>query len=154
VVIFSAQIGDLLGLQFPADVRIPAEFLGKWECYFEHLASVNWHTVGLSAFSLAIVLFWPRVTKKVPSPLVAMVMGTLAALVLGLHVETIGSRFGGIPSTLPAPSLPDIGFNRMGWSQLHALIGPAVVIALLAAIESLLSAVVADGMIGGQHRPN
>jgi SulP family sulfate permease len=154
VVIFSAQIADLLGLTFPSDVKIPAEFLGKWECYLEHLASVNWHTVGLSAFTLTVLLLWPRVTKKIPSPLVAMIAGTLAALALGLNVATIGTRFNGIPSTLPAPSLPDIGFNREGLDRLHALIGPAVVIALLAAIESLLSAVVADGMIGGRHRPN
>jgi SulP family sulfate permease len=149
VVIFSSQIADLLGLHFPAGTRVPAEFLGKWELYAEYLDTLNWHTVGLAAFSLAVLLLWPRVTKKVPAPLVAMVLGTLGALALGLQVETIGSRFNGIPSTLPAPALPAITFSR-----LHELMGPAVIIALLAAIESLLSAVVADGMIGGRHRPN
>jgi SulP family sulfate permease len=95
------------------------------------------------------LILWPKVTRKAPASLVALATATLLALCLGLQVETIGSRFGGIPNMLPAPQWPAFSLERV-----RELLGPAFTIAILAAIESLLSAVVADGMIGGRHKPN
>jgi SulP family sulfate permease len=146
VVIFSSQVNDLLGLGLD---NVPADFLSKWEVYFAHLGAVNWQAAGLSSACLAVLLLWPRVTHRFPAPLVAMLAATVAAWALGLDVETIGKRFGSVPNVLPSPELPSVSFGR-----LRDLMGPAMVIAILAAIESLLSAVVADGMIGGRHRPN
>jgi SulP family sulfate permease len=146
VVIFSSQISDLLGLRLE---RPPADLVHKWETYFSHLHHMHWPTVALSSASLALLFLWPHVTRKVPAPLVAMLAATVAAYALGLDVETIGSRFGGIPCALPMPALPEVNPQRV-----QSLLGPALTIAILAAIESLLCAVVADGMIGGRHRPN
>jgi sulfate permease, SulP family len=150
VVIFSSQINDLLGLGIE---KAPAPFLEKWSVYYEHIQSVSWPAVGMSILCLTTLVLWPKVTRKVPAPLMAMLLGTAAALflkhVFAIEVETIGSRFGGIPNSLPAPHLPSVSLQ-----QFRELIGPAATIAILAAIESLLSAVVADGMIGGRHKPN
>jgi len=101
----------------------------------------------LSAISLVILTAWPRISRRIPSPFVALLIATLLVPLLGLDVETIGSRFGALSAKLPRPSLPDFGAV-----EIKQLISPAVTIALLAAIESLLSAVVADGMIGTRHR--
>jgi SulP family sulfate permease len=128
---------------------VPPEFLAKWQSYLAASNTVSWETAGLAAFTLAILGLWPRFTHKVPGPIVALILSTALAQALGLQVETIGTRFGGLPHGLPVPVLPDIP-----WRQLPALIRPATTVALLAAIESLLSAVVADGMIGGRHRSN
>jgi SulP family sulfate permease len=149
VVIFSSQVNDLLGLGM---AKVPAEFFDKWKEYGEavYRGSVHGPTVGLSAFSLAVLLLWPRVTRKVPASLLAMILATLAALALNLDVATIGSKFGGIPRSLPEPSWPE----GVSVARLRELSGPALTIAILAAVESLLSAVVADGLIGGRHRPN
>jgi SulP family sulfate permease len=146
LIIFSSQVKDLLGLGMG---DVPVEFIEKWRAYAEHLSSFNPEAVGVAALALAIILFWPRVNRRIPGPFVALIVTTLLVRVLGLDVETIASRFGAIPSSLPAPSLPRVDLATVG-----ALIGPAVTIALLAGIESLLSAVVADGMIGGRHRSN
>jgi SulP family sulfate permease len=146
VVIFSSQVNDLLGLRIE---HVPADFWHKWDAYYQHLGNLSWQTAGLSAVCLAILIAWPRLTRKVPGALVVLVVATLLTYGLGLQVETIGSRFGGIPHVLPAPRLPDVSLARM-----RELLGPAATIAILAAIESLLCAVVADGMIGGRHKPN
>ena len=111
--------------------------------------TVNTYAAGVTAFTLLIRAFWPRISHRVPSPLVALLAGTIGVQLLDLPVETIGSRFGAIPSTLPSPVLPSVTF-----AELRALVGPALAIATLGSIESLLSAVVADGMIGGRHRSN
>jgi SulP family sulfate permease len=103
----------------------------------------------LSLVTISIIIFWPRITHKIPGSLIAILVTTIAAFVLHLHVETIGSRFGSIPSTFPSPSVP-----RLDVDAIKQLIRPAFAIALLGGIESLLSAVVADGMIGGNHRSN
>lgn len=145
-IIFSSQIKDLLGLQMGA---VPPDFVDKWMSYADVFDSTDPVAVAVSAGTLAILMIWPRVSHRIPAPFVAMVAATAAVQLLDLPVETIGSRFGGIPSTLPAPSLPE-----MPWSRMRELISPALTIALLAAIESLLSAVVADGLIGGRHRSN
>jgi SulP family sulfate permease len=109
--------------------------------------------VGTAAATLLILVFWPKVSRKIPAPFVALIGVTVAVRALGLDVETIGSRFGAIPSGLPRPSLP-FDLAMLSPATLGPLVQPAFTIALLAAIESLLSAVVADGMIGGRHRSN
>ncbi|HEU4628616.1 MAG TPA: SulP family inorganic anion transporter [Gemmatimonadaceae bacterium] len=146
VIIFSSQVKDFLGLRMGA---VPAEFVEKWRAFAEHANAVNPAAVGTAGIALAIILLWPRVSHRVPGPFVALIVTT--ALVQGFHlpVETIGSRFGTIDATVPHPVLPALSF-----AQVTTLVGPAFTIAALGAIESLLSAVVADGMIGGRHRSN
>jgi sulfate permease, SulP family len=146
LIIFSSQIKDLLGLEMG---EVPAEFLAKWTAYAANLSTVNPHAIGVAGLALLIILLWPKVSHRIPGPFVALLVTTALVPLLGLEVETIGSRFGAIPSSLPAPSLP-----RVELAMIPALVGPAFTIALLAAVESLLSAVVADGMIGGRHRSN
>ncbi|HMP75159.1 MAG TPA: sulfate permease [Kiritimatiellia bacterium] len=146
ILIAVTQVRDLLGLEMPAP---PAEFIEKLVAYAEHLGSINPHACGLAALAFAIILLWPRVTRRVPGSLVAILVLTPLAAWLQWPVETIGSRFGSVPTMLPAPALPDID-----WAQLPKLFQPALAIALLGGIESLLSAVVADGMTGRRHRSN
>ncbi len=147
LIIFSSQVKDLLGLRIEGVV--PAEFLGKWEANFQALGTIHLPTVLLSLLSLAILLFWPKINRKIPASLVAILLVTALVRFFGIQVETIGSRFGELPAGLPAPALPDFT-----WAQIKGLISPAFTVALLGAIESLLSATVADGMIEGRHRPN
>ena len=144
VIILSSQVKDLLGLRMGA---IPPDFVDKWGAYFSALPTIDGATLALSAATLAVLIFLPRLTKKIPSPFAALVFATAAAAIFGLPVETIGSRFGALPRGLPMPHLPTVDFKTAA-----ALVRPATVVALLAAIESLLSAVVADGMIGSRHR--
>jgi SulP family sulfate permease len=146
LIIFSGQVKDLLGLQVGA---LPADFLGKWAEYGRHLGQVSPAAVLVSGITLAILILWPRLNLRVPGPFVALVITTVMVHALDLRVETIGSRFGAIDVGFPRPSLPQVSF-----ATVSSLIGPAFTIALLAGIESLLSAVVADGMIGGKHRSN
>ncbi len=145
VIIFSSEIKDFLGLQMGA---VPPAFLAKWAA-FAGAAGVNPYAIGIATLALAIIVFWPRVSHRIPGPFVALIATTLLAHVLDLPLETIGSRFGAIAASVPHPTMPHLSVE-----QITALVGPAFTIALLAAVESLLSAVVADGMIGGQHRPN
>jgi len=105
--------------------------------------------LGLGVATVLVLIYWPRVTSRVPGPLVAIAAATLLVSLFQLPVETIGDRYGAVPSTLPHPRIPEVGVE-----QLRALVQPAIAIALLAAIESLLSAMVADGMIGTRHRSN
>lgn len=146
VLIFSSQIKDFLGLQMGA---VPAGFTEKWEAYALNMASVNWYACGLAMASVLIIALWPRITRKVPGSLIAILVTTAAVAWFSLPVETIGSRFGSIPSSLPAPVIPQFSL-----ATIKSLIQPAFTIALLGGIESLLSAVVADGMMGGRHRSN
>lgn len=146
LIIFSSQVRDLLGMQLD---EVPSEFIDKWAEYAHHFNSIQPAAVLISGVALAIILFWPRVTHTIPGPLVALLATTGMVHLFGLEVETIGSRFGEIPRTLPMPRLPTIE-----WAKVHELISPALSIALLAGIESLLSAVVADGMTGRRHRSN
>src|SRR5437667_751017 len=128
---------------------VPADFVGKWHAIGAHLDTIDpWALlVGLTA--LAIIVGWPLVNRRVPSPFVALSAATAMVRLLPFPAETIGSRFGAINAALPAPALPAVAPQ-----QLPGLMAPAFTIALLGAIESLLSAVVADGMIGGRHRSN
>jgi sulfate permease, SulP family len=147
VLIFSTQIKDFFGLQV---AKVPSEFIEKMRVLIGGLGSTQWLTLVVSAVSLAIILFWPkRLQRRVPGSIVALVLGTAAVAIFSLPVETIGSRFGGIPQGLPSPHLPAIA-----WGSLQSLLQPALTIALLAAIESLLCAVVADGMVDDRHNSN
>lgn len=146
VVIFSTQIKDFLGLQIE---NIPADFVEKWLVYFQHLGSINWMAFAIATGTVLIALNFYRITTKIPGSLVAIVLATLLVHVFDLPVETIESRFGDIPNTIAMPQIPNLNFKII-----QQLIEPAMAIALLGAIESLLSSVVADGMIGGKHRSN
>ena len=146
VLIFSSQIKDFLGLQMGA---VPAGFLDKWQLYIVHSASINWYALLVASVTVIIILLWPFITHKIPGSLVAIIITTITVFLLKLPVETIASRFGHIPSALPVPSLPAFDFK-----VIKNLVQPAFTIALLGGIESLLSALVADGMIGGRHRSN
>jgi SulP family sulfate permease len=145
VIIFSQQVKDLLGLQMET---MPPEFFERWTAYAT-ATGFNPAAAALSALSLAIIFLWPKVERRVPGPFVALIGVTIIAHALNLDVETIGSRFGVISASIPKPHVPDLTF-----AQVISLIGPAFTIALLGAIESLLSAVVSDGMTGGRHRSN
>ena len=146
IIIFSSQIKDFLGLRMGA---VPSGFIEKWQAYLHSFGTASAETVAVAAGSLVTIALWPRITRRIPGTLVALVGATLAVQLLHLDAETIGSRFGSIPSTIPMPSIPAISLETM-----RAMFGPALSIAMLGAIESLLSAVVADGMIGGRHRSN
>jgi SulP family sulfate permease len=146
VIIFSGQIKDLLGLQMG---KVPADFMEKWVAYGEHFAKISLPTVLIAAGTLVVLIVWPRISRMLPAPFVAMILATLAVRLFHLPVETIGSRFGTVPSSFPPPHLPALQL-----ANIKELISPAITVALLAAIESLLSAVVADGMIGTRHKSN
>jgi SulP family sulfate permease len=147
VLIFSTQIKDFCGIAID---KVPSEFVEKMTALFEHAGTFQWPTLLLAAASLAIILLWPgKWQRRVPGSIVALVLATAAVSIFHLPVETLGSRFGGIPQGLPAPHLPAVT-----WVKIHELFQPALTIALLAAIESLLCAVVADGMIDDQHDSN
>ena len=146
LIIFSTQIRDFLGLQM--DV-VPADFLSRMKAYVFSMQSVNPYAAALAVLAFVILYFWPRITHKIPGSLVAIVVITAIVKMFELPVETIGSRFGSVPNLLPAPHLPHFSFELA-----RQVFPSAVTIALLAAIESLLSAVVADGMTGMRHRSN
>ena len=146
LIIFSSQVKDLLGLEMGA---VPAAFLAKWADFARHFDSLNPWALAVAATTLFIIVVWPRLERRVPGPFVALLVTTALVRLFHLPVETIGSRFGVIDAGLPRLQLP-----HATWAMLGALSGPAFTIALLAGIESLLSAVVADGMIGGRHRSN
>ncbi len=150
IIIFSSQVKDFLGLRMGP---VPADFIPKWRAMLAHIGSVNPPALVVALVTLAILIAWPRINRRIPGPFVALVVGTLLVQVLHLDVETIGSRFGPIHASLPRPCFP-VQIGALTWSDLRNLVQPAITIALLAAIESLLSAVVADGMIGGRHRSN
>ncbi len=146
VVIFSTQIKDFMGMQIQ---DVPVDFIEKWAVYFEHLNTVNWLAFAIGLCTVAIALNFNRITSKLPGSLVAILLATGIVYFFDLPVETIESKFGNIPNTLKLPEIPEINFGII-----QKMIEPAIAIALLGAIESLLSAVVSDGMIGGRHRSN
>jgi SulP family sulfate permease len=146
LIIAAAQMRDLFGLSMPA---VPADFIEKLAAYGTSAASWSPWALGVGLATLAILIFWPRVTPRVPAPLLALVVVTIAVRLLGIPIETITDRFGAVPHTLPAPSLP-----TLPWHAIRELFPSAFAIAILAGIESLLAAVVSDGMTGGRHRSN
>lgn len=145
VIIFSSQIKDFFGLSIE---HFPVEFIEKWQSIFSNFHTTNFYALGIGLLSLVIIFGTPKISSKIPGSLLAIIISTLSVYYLKLPVETIGSRFGSVPNSLPTPN-----FN-LNWSIAREMFGPAVTIALLGGIESLLSAVVADGMIGTRHRSN
>ena len=146
VIIAAGQMRDFLGLHME---KVPAEFIEKIEAYGHHIGSITPAAAGIGLLTVVIVALWPRVTKRVPGSLIAILATTALVPLFNLPVETIGSRFGAVSSALPTFHVPTVS-----WNKITQLISPAITIALLAGIESLLSAVVADGMTGRRHRSN
>ncbi|OEJ65985.1 SulP family inorganic anion transporter [Magnetovibrio blakemorei] len=149
VIIFSSQVKDLLGLQIASP---PPDFVDKWVGYGEHLSSFSAVTVLISAAALATIVILRKTAPQAPGFLIAIVGASIAVWGFGLDSDTIGQRFGEIPHMLPAPQLPD--FSAFTFDRLVMLLPSAFTIAFLAGVESLLSAVVADGMTGRRHRSN
>jgi SulP family sulfate permease len=147
VLIFSTQIKDFFGLKVD---KVPSEFIEKMKVLLEHANTFHWPTLAMAAASFAIIKFWPgKWQRRVPGSIIALVLGTAAVACFPIPVETLGSKFGGIPQGLPHFHLP-----AFSWENIQHLVQPATTIALLAAIESLLCAVVADGMVDDRHDPN
>ena len=146
VIIFSSQIKDFFGLSIET---VPADFLEKWKVYALNFESINWAAVGIATGTIILALTFGKVSKKIPGSIVAILVSTLVVYFFNIPVSTIETSFGDIPSKLSMPAFPDINF-----ATVQRLIQPAFAIALLGGIESLLSAVVSDGMIGGRHRSN
>jgi len=146
VLIASTQIKDFFGLHTGP---VPSEFLPRMKLLVEHFASMNEAALGLGLGTLAILLLLPRITRRVPASIVALLVCTGVSVVFHLSVETIGSKFGGIPRGFPPFAIPDFHAEHI-----LPLIPSAFTVAVLAALESMLSAVVADGMTGDRHNPN
>lgn len=146
VTIFSSQIKDFFGLNIG---DVPAEFIEKWKVYFEGFNTISIETTIVGIISLAIIVLWPKINKKIPGALIALIVSAIIVKVFNLEVATIGSKFGELSSALPKVQIPNITLDKVSM-----LIAPAFTIAILGSIESLLSAVVSDGMIGGKHRSN
>ncbi len=146
ILIASTQIKDFFGLQIE---RVPSEFLERMRALIEHAGTYSPVTTALSAGCLLTILFTLRFARRVPGTIVALLLGTAVAWIAGLPVETIGSRFGGVPSGLPRLEVPAFRLDLI-----LPLLSPAITVAMLGAIESLLSAVVADRMSGTKHQPN
>ena len=146
LIIAASQVRDALGLPIE---NVPADFLHKLQVYWQHVNSLNAWALAVCVATILVVRWWPRLSARVPSPLVALIAMTAVVHLLNLPVETIETRFGAVTGGLPAPQLP-----AYDWSKLRELIPAAIAIAFLGGIESLLSAVVADGMTGRRHRSN
>lgn len=154
VTIATGQIGDFLGLSisvFPEGFsKMPGNFVGKIETYAMNITHINYYSLIMASVCLALIFIWPHFCKKIPGSLIVIILATAANILLkkytGLETDTIGSRYGSIPSTLPSPLLPQFSVETI-----TALFPTSISIAVLAAIESLLSAVVADGMTGTKH---
>lgn len=152
VTIFTTQIADIFGLQF-GDEKIPGDFIGKWILYFHHFDTVNWWNVIVSVVSVFIIAITPKFSKKVPGSLVAIILVTVGVYFLKMYggitcIDTIGDRFS-IQAQLPEAAVP-----QLDWEAVKNLFPVAITIAVLGAIESLLSAAVADGVIGDRHDSN
>jgi sulfate permease, SulP family len=146
ILIASTQIKDFFGLHTGP---VPSEFLPRMKLLAASAASVNWYAVGVGAVTLAILIVMPRFTRRVPASIVAVFFCTIGCLVFHIPVETIGSKFGGIPRGLPPFEIPNFRAEHI-----LPLLPSAFTVAMLAAVESLLSAVVADGMTGDRHNSN
>lgn len=145
VIIFTAQLNNALGLGIEMPEHVPQQI----HAISANLGRIQWHAIVITAATIAIVQLWPKITRKVPAPIVAVVATSVAVSWLGWPVETIGTKFGGIPSTLPGWHFPEFSLDRF-----RELVGVAATIAALGAIESLLSATVADGMTDTRHDSN
>ena len=146
IIIFSSQVKEFLGLSMD---KVPAEFLDQWSAYWQHLGGINVSVLLVSGGALALIILLRRYAPKQPGFLYAVVASALVAWLLKLPIPTISSRFGAISASLPMPSLPEFS-----WAQIKLLLPSAFTIAFLAGVESLLCAMVADGMTGRRHRSN
>ena len=146
LIIFSSQVNDFFGLHI---AKVPADFFDKWKVYFENFNKVNGYAVAIAAVTVLMTLYFQKLIKKIPGSIVAILLSTIVVKLFEIPVDTIESNFGNIPNQFSAPSLPHVDFETV-----KSLIAPAFAIALLGSIESLLSAVVSDSMIGGKHRSN
>lgn len=152
VTIFTTQIADIFGLNFNGE-KVPGDFIGKWILYFHHFDTVNWWNVVVSVASIFIIAITPKFSKKIPGSLVAIVLVTVAVYLMKMYggiqcIDTIGDRFS-IKAQLPEAAVPSLD-----WEAIKNLFPVAITIAVLGAIESLLSATVADGVIGDRHDSN
>ena len=145
LIIFSTQIKDAFGLQM---TNVPADFLGKWKAYFHSFTSVNYIALIITIATILISLFFNKITNKIPGSFIAIILTTAVTAIFKLPVTTIETLFGEINGSI------SLDFPVIDWSNISYYFSPALTIALLGAIESLLSAVVADGMIGSNHRSN
>ena len=150
--IFTTQIADIFGLQFNGE-KVPGDFIGKWLLYFKHFDTVNWWNAIVSFVSVFIIAITPKFSKKIPGSLVAIVLVTIVVYLMKMYggitcIDTIGDRFT-IQSQLPDAVVPELN-----WEAIKNLFPVAITIAVLGAIESLLSAAVADGVIGDRHDSN
>ena len=155
VTIFSTQINDLLGLGI---ANVPADFIEKWGCYFENIKNVNWWSLGIGLGSIAIIAGAPYISKKIPGSLLAIIVMTALVWVLNYFkvntgVSTIGDLYT-LPEGLPSFTTPSLVAGQTLWSTIQGLLPAAFTIAMLGAIESLLSAMVADGVINSRHNSN
>lgn len=146
LLIASTQIKDALGLKTGA---VPSEFIPRLKVLAANIGTVNWFAAGLTVFTVAVILLFPRITKRIPGSIVALVLTTVVCAMASVRVETIGTKFGGI-----TPGFPGLSIPHFDVSQLMPLLPSAFTVAMLAAVESLLSAVVADGMSGDRHNSN
>ena len=146
IIIATGEIKDAFGLRMGA---VPADFIERFRVFGQHFGTINTSATALCVAAILIIFLWPRISHRIPGPLVALLATTIAARLMHLDVETIGSRFGTLAASLPHPAMPHLSF-----ADVTRLVRPAFTIALLGSIESLLSAVVSDGMIGGRHRSN
>lgn len=138
VTIFTLEVKDFLGL---SPETMPTKFLGKWEYYLSHLNEVNWQSVVLALVCIVILVIWPRFNKKIPNSLIAIIVGTIATQLLNLDVKLLGD----IPKSLGAPVVPELSF-----AMIQQLVAPSFTIAILVAMQALLSAVVTDGIINSR----
>ncbi|WP_346930712.1 sulfate permease [Clostridium sp.] len=146
ITLLSTQIKDFLGLNIE---NVPAEFIPKWQSYFANMNTLNIIALLVGIGCILIMVYWPRVNKTIPGSVIALILSTVVVQLFNLPVETIGSKYAEISSSIPAPSIPMFEIETI-----RILFKPAMTIAILAAIESLLSAVVADGMIDDSHDSN
>ncbi|MDK2791784.1 MAG: sulfate permease, SulP family [Deferribacteres bacterium] len=146
IIIFITQLNDFFGMGIK---KVPSEFFDKLLLYFENISRIDIYSTIVGLISIIIIIYSKKITLKIPGPFLAVVFGILVVYLFKLPIETIQDRFGTIPSTLPAPTIPVITLEKI-----KALIPDAITIAVLGAVESLLSAVVADGMTGDKHRSN
>ena len=146
LIIFSSQINDFFGLHIN---KVPADFIDKWGMYFENFDKVNVYAIAIAVVTIILTLFFQKILKKIPGSIIAILLSTILVKVFEIPVDTIESNFGEIPNKFNLPSFPNVDYETI-----KSLIQPAFAIALLGSIESLLSAVVSDSMIGGKHRSN
>lgn len=146
IVIFSSQIKDFFGLKIS---EVPAEFIDKWKVYIHAFNSIDITTTLIAVLALAIIILWPKVNKKIPGALIALIVTAAIVKIFNLDVATIGTKFTNLSSAPPTIKIPGITFEKI-----KLLIEPAITIAILGSIESLLCAVVSDGMIGDKHHSN